>query len=48
MRKAFITELIKQSRVNKDIYLLVADVGYNLVEPFQKEFPDRFINDELG
>lgn len=44
MRKAFINELITQSRVNKDIYLLVADVGYNLVEPFQQEFPDRFIN----
>jgi transketolase len=44
MRKAFINELIKQARTNKDIYLLTADVGYNLVEPFQQEFPDRFIN----
>ncbi len=44
MRKAFINELIKQARINKNIYLLVADVGYNLVEPFQQEFPERFIN----
>jgi transketolase len=44
MRKAFIAELIKQARANKDIYLLVADVGFNLVEPFQREFPDRFVN----
>jgi transketolase len=44
MRKAFINELIKQSRINKNIYLLVADVGYNLVESFQQEFPERFIN----
>ncbi|MFA5048921.1 MAG: transketolase C-terminal domain-containing protein [Patescibacteria group bacterium] len=44
MRKAFIQELIKQARINKNIYLLVADVGYNLVEPFQQEFLDRFIN----
>lgn len=44
MRKAFINELIKQSRINEDIHLLVADVGFNLVEPFQQEFPDRFIN----
>jgi len=44
MRKAFINELIKQARINKNIYLLVADVGYNLVEPFQQEFPDRFVN----
>jgi len=44
VRRVFINELIKQSRTNKNIYLLVADVGYNLVEPFQQEFPDRFIN----
>lgn len=44
MRKAFINELIRQAKVNKNIYLLVADVGFNLVEPFQQEFPERFIN----
>ncbi len=44
MRKAFVNELIKQARINKNIYVLVADVGYNLVEPFQQEFTDRFIN----
>lgn len=44
MRKAFIDTLIKQAKENDKIWLLVADVGYNLVEPFQKEFPDRFVN----
>ncbi len=44
MRKAFINTLIEQSRINQNIYLLVGDVGFNLVEPFQQEFPDRFIN----
>jgi transketolase len=44
MRKAFIDTLIKQAHQNDKTWLLVADVGYNLVEPFQKEFPDRFVN----
>lgn len=44
MRKSFIETLINQARQNDNIWLLVADVGYNLVEPFRDEFPDRFIN----
>ena len=44
MRKAFIDTLIQQAHQNDKIWLLVADVGYNLVEPFRDEFPDRFIN----
>jgi len=44
MRKAFIETLIKQARQDNDIWLLVADVGFNLVEPFRDRFPDRFIN----
>ncbi len=44
MRKAFIDTLIKQARQKNKIWLLVADVGFYLVEPFQKEFPDRFVN----
>lgn len=44
MKKAFIDELIKQAEINDKIYLLVGDMGYNVVEPFQEKFPDRFIN----
>lgn len=44
MRKAFINTLIQQARQDDSIYLLVADVGFNLVEPFRDEFSDRFIN----
>ena len=29
---------------NKKIVLLVGDLGYNVIEPFKKEFPDRFYN----
>ncbi|MFH1031497.1 MAG: transketolase C-terminal domain-containing protein [Chloroflexota bacterium] len=44
MRAAFINALIEMARTNERIYLLVGDVGYSLVEPFAREFPDRFIN----
>jgi len=44
MRTAFIDQLIKEARVNEKIFLLVGDLGYNVVEPFAKEFPDRFQN----
>jgi len=44
MKKAFIKQLIEMAKKDKDIYLIVGDLGFNLVEPFKKEFPDRFIN----
>lgn len=44
MRAAFIRSLIDSARVDNRLFLLVGDVGYSLVEPFVKEFPDRFFN----
>lgn len=44
MRTAFIQELISQARVHPDIFLVVGDLGFSVVEPFAKEFPDRFLN----
>jgi transketolase len=44
MRNAFINELVKLARNNKNIVLMVGDLGFSVVEPFQEEFPDRFIN----
>ena len=43
-RKQFVSSLIKKARKDKDIWLLVGDLGFNFVEPFEKEFSDRFIN----
>ena len=37
MRTAFIDQLIKESRRNDNIFLLVGDLGYNVVEPFARE-----------
>lgn len=44
MRASFISGLIELAREDENIYLLVADVGYRLVEPYAEEFPDRFVN----
>ena len=44
MRHVFINELIKESKKDKDIYLITADLGFRAFEIFQKEFPERFIN----
>ena len=44
MRTAFIDQLMKEARKNEKIFLLVGDLGYNVVEPFAREFPNRFKN----
>ena len=35
MKKIFIEKLIEQARIDKNIYLVIADVGYGLVELFE-------------
>ncbi len=44
MRKEFIHELVKQARIDKDIYLLTGDLGFGTLDEFRDTFPDRFIN----
>ena len=44
MRTAFIDQLITEARKNDRIFLLVGDLGYNVIEPFANEFPNRFRN----
>jgi transketolase len=44
MRTEFIQELIAQARENPQIFLVVGDLGYSVVEPFATEFPERFLN----
>lgn len=44
MRTAFINQLLKEAQVNDKIFLLVGDLGYNVVEPFAQAFPERFRN----
>jgi transketolase len=33
-----------EARTNSKIFLVVGDLGYSVIEPFQSEFPDRFLN----
>ena len=44
MRKAFINTLTDLAATDESIWLLTADMGYGLVEPFANAHPDRFIN----
>ena len=44
MRNTFIKDLISHARSNEKIALVVGDLGYSVIEPFEEEFPDRFIN----
>lgn len=44
MRTVFINELILQARLHPEIFLVVGDLGFSVVEPFAGEFPDRFLN----
>jgi len=44
MRTAFITALIEQARLHPELFLVVGDLGYSVIEPFAQEFPDRFLN----
>lgn len=43
-RRSFIDALIKLAEKDKDVVLLIPDVGFNYIEEFQKKFPDRFFN----
>ena len=43
MRKLFIKELLKSNK-NKKNYLLINDLGYSVIEPFKKKYPDRIFN----
>lgn len=44
MRTAFINQLVIEADTNENIFLLVADLGFSVVEEFQKKFPNRFLN----
>jgi transketolase len=44
MRTALIKQLIEEAKTNPRLFLLVGDLGYSVVEPFAREFPDRFLN----
>ena len=44
MRNAFIKQLEIEAAKNKNIWLVTGDLGYSVIEDFQKKFPDQFLN----
>ncbi len=44
MRNAFVKTLIELAGKNDKIHLIIADLGFSVVEEFEKQFPDRFLN----
>ena len=44
MRKIFIQELVKLNGKKKKIYLVINDLGFNVIEPFKNKFPKHFFN----
>lgn len=44
MRNTIINYIFEEAKKNSNIMLLVGDLGYSVVENFQKELPKQFIN----
>jgi transketolase len=44
MREAFVDSLISEARKNEKIILITGDLGFGVLEKFQREFPNQFIN----
>ena len=44
MRNTFIKKLTELAKNNQNIFLLVADIGFGVVEEFESKFPNRFLN----
>src|SRR3990167_5329777 len=44
MRRMFADKLHKQMKKNKDIYVIVGDLGYKMFDQIRDDFPDRFLN----
>jgi len=44
MRDAFLKSLTHLAKIDKDIVLLTADLGYGVFENFEKDFPGQFFN----
>lgn len=44
MRTAFIKQLIEERTKNDRIFLIVGDLGYNVVNTFAEQFPESYLN----
>jgi transketolase len=44
MRVSFVSALIEMAEAGHDIHLLTGDLGFGLLDEFQKRFPERYTN----
>lgn len=44
MREVFIETLLEEAKTDQNIILITGDLGYGVLEKFQKELPNQFIN----
>jgi len=44
MRNTLIRLLVEEAQSNPSLYLLVGDLGWSVVEPFQEKYPSQFLN----
>lgn len=44
MRNTFINTLCSLASTHEDVFLLCGDLGYSVLEPFAKAYPERFLN----
>lgn len=44
MRKCFIDSLVSINESKKNIYLILNDLGFGVIEPFKKKYPDKVYN----
>ncbi len=44
MRKEFGKVIIELAEKDKDVFLLVGDIGYGVFDEFKEKFPDKFFN----
>lgn len=44
MRRTFVKTLCELAEKDKNIFLLTADLGYGVLEPFAEKFPERYFN----
>lgn len=44
MRNDFLEELVEIAEIDSRIFLIVGDLGFGVIEDFQRKFPKRFLN----
>jgi transketolase len=44
MRDVFVETLLEEARKNKDLILITGDLGFGVLDKFQKDLPNQFIN----